>query len=124
MSPEIDNGCGQKDKSIQGWTKADGVDVPEGSSPGMRNGEYPRTPPGSESRACIHRGNSGTGESRLSPCTITVGGTDLSDRETPGDEEEAFALHRANKERRYKVSGEDSEERTSLRWAVGSLSGT
>ncbi len=91
---------------------------------GSENGEYPRTPPGSLSRACIHRGNSGTGESRLSPCTSTVGGTDLSNRETPGDEEEAFALHRANKERRYKVSGEDSEERTSLRWAVGSLSGT
>jgi hypothetical protein len=37
---------------------------------------------------------------------------------------EASAPCRANKERRYKVSGEDSEERTSLRWAVGSLSGT
>ena len=79
---------------------------------------YPTT------RPCARRGNSGTGESRLSPCTSKVGGTDLSNRETPGDEEEAFALHRANKERRYKVSGEDSEERTSLRWAVGSLSGT
>ena len=83
-----------------------------------------RTPPGSESRACIHRGNSETGESRLSPCTNTVGGADLSDRETPGGEVEVSAPCRANKERRYKVSGEDSEERTNLRWAVGSLSGT
>src|SRR5712691_10042762 len=29
-----------------------------------------RTPPGSESGACIHRGNSGTWESQLSPCLI------------------------------------------------------
>ena len=29
-----------------------------------------RTPPGSESGACIHRGNSGTWESQLSPCRI------------------------------------------------------
>ena len=29
-----------------------------------------RTPPGSESGACLHRGNSGTWESHLSPCPI------------------------------------------------------
>src|ERR671922_2325240 len=28
----------------------------------------PRTPPGSESGACLHRGSSGTWESHLSPC--------------------------------------------------------
>src|SRR5712691_9903847 len=28
------------------------------------------TPPGSESGACVHRGNSGTWESHLSPCVI------------------------------------------------------
>jgi hypothetical protein len=31
--------------------------------------QVPRTPPGSESGACLHRGNSGTWESHPSPCT-------------------------------------------------------
>ncbi len=31
-------------------------------------GRVRRTPPGSESGACLHRGNSGTWESQLSPC--------------------------------------------------------
>jgi|SRR6266487_7155796 len=30
----------------------------------------PRTPPGSESRACMHRGDWGTWENHLSPCHI------------------------------------------------------
>src|SRR4029450_9066164 len=33
-------------------------------------GQVWRTPPGSESGACMHRGNSGTWESHLSPCHI------------------------------------------------------
>jgi hypothetical protein len=39
-----------------------------------------RTPPGSESGACSHRGNSGTWESYLSPCCIPG----LGDRVTKG----------------------------------------
>src|SRR4029453_4790900 len=31
-------------------------------------GRVLRTPPGSESRACVHRGDLGTWESHLSPC--------------------------------------------------------
>ena len=34
-----------------------------------------RTPPGSESGACIHRGSAGTWESRLSPCPTPGLGT-------------------------------------------------
>src|SRR5215468_10609241 len=34
-----------------------------------------RTPPGSKSGACLHRGNSGTWESHLSPCHIPGVGT-------------------------------------------------
>jgi hypothetical protein len=33
-----------------------------------------RTPPGSESGACLHRGNSGTWESQLSPCRAARNG--------------------------------------------------
>jgi hypothetical protein len=32
------------------------------------SGRAVRTPPGSKSRACLHRGNSGTWESHVSPC--------------------------------------------------------
>jgi hypothetical protein len=39
-----------------------------------------RTPPGSESRACIHRGDLGTWENHLSPCDIPGKG----DRATKG----------------------------------------
>ena len=34
-------------------------------------GRVRRTPPGSESGACLQRGNSGTWESHLSPCLMT-----------------------------------------------------
>ena len=40
----------------------------------------PRTPPGSESRACMHRGDLGTWENHLSPCNIPGKG----DRATKG----------------------------------------
>src|SRR5215813_13196260 len=43
-------------------------------------GRVLRTPPGSESRACLQRGNSGTGESHLSPCHSPG----LGDRVTKG----------------------------------------
>ena len=33
-------------------------------------GRVRRTPPGAKSGACVHRGSSGTWESRLSPCWI------------------------------------------------------
>ena len=61
--------------------KADGLHCPEGSSPGsIMNGDAFRTPPGSESGACDQRGNSETGESRLSPGYMTG----LGDRLTKG----------------------------------------
>jgi hypothetical protein len=61
--------------------KADAFDAAEGSSPESQNcGEIPdcdwvrpvatlvfRTPPESETRSCVHRGNLETWESRLSP---------------------------------------------------------
>jgi len=53
------------------------------------------TPPGSETRARIHGGSSGTWEAQMFPCP-----------------------------KRCRVSGADSEERTNLRWTFGSLSGT
>ena len=43
-------------------------------------GRVRRTPPGSESGACLHRGNSGTWESHLSPCPIPG----MGDRVTKG----------------------------------------
>ena len=43
-------------------------------------GRVRRTPPGSESGACLHRGNSGTWESHLSPCLIPG----MGDRVTKG----------------------------------------
>ena len=43
-------------------------------------GRVRRTPPGSESGACLHRGNSGTWESHLSPCCIPG----MGDRVTKG----------------------------------------
>jgi hypothetical protein len=43
-------------------------------------GRVQRTPPGSESGACIQRGNSGTWESHLSPCSRPGSG----DRATKG----------------------------------------
>ncbi len=49
--------------------KADGLFMLEGGSFGGDNsGDVLRTPPGSKSGACTHRGNSGTWESRLFPC--------------------------------------------------------
>ena len=48
--------------------KADGVSIPEGSSLGGRYGDVLGAPPGSESGACTHRGNSGTWEGLLPPC--------------------------------------------------------
>jgi len=42
--------------------------------------QVPRTPPGSESGACLHRGNSGTWERQLAPCDQPGGG----DRVTTG----------------------------------------
>jgi len=58
--------------------KADSLGALEGSSPGRGdsgNGTISarlanRTPPGSESGACSHRGNLGTWESQLSPCRV------------------------------------------------------
>jgi hypothetical protein len=43
-------------------------------------GRVHKTPPGSESGACMQRGNSGTWESHLSPCSTTGRG----DRSIPG----------------------------------------
>src|SRR5262249_49850976 len=84
-----------------------------------------RTPPGSESGACLHRGSSGTWENHLSPC-ITPG---LGDRVTkgpgvtwglhPGHEPDEDTTNTV-KQARYR---EASDQRSDPRWAGGSLSG-
>jgi len=60
--------CGHWIAIKESVVKADSVLRLEGSSPECYMGRAVRTPPGSESRACIHRDSSGTGESQLSPC--------------------------------------------------------
>ncbi len=90
-----------------------------------------RTPPGSETRACAQRGNSGTWEVQLSPCERRPEEKGYREIKSPG----AVGLQPAGSETRdvserhklsvaRKVSGKDSEERTNLRRAYGSLSGT
>jgi hypothetical protein len=78
------------------------------------------TPPGSESGACIYRGNSGTWESPLSPCLIPG----LGDRVTKGpgvigelrpDHEPAGDTTNELKRARYR---EASDKRSDPRWAV------
>ena len=59
--------CGQRINSPKQRGKADAVQPAEGSSPKTRYGKVFRTPPGSESGACIYGGSSGTWESHLSP---------------------------------------------------------
>ena len=48
--------------------KADALHPAEGSSPRYAIGDVPRTPPGSETRACIHGGSLGTWEVQMLPC--------------------------------------------------------
>jgi hypothetical protein len=84
-----------------------------------------RTPPGSESGACLHRGSSGTWEHHLSPCT-TPG---VGDRVTkgpgvtwglhPGHEPDGDTTN-AVKPARYR---EASDPRSAPRGAGGSHSG-
>jgi hypothetical protein len=78
------------------------------------------TPPGSESGACIYRGNSGTWESHLSPCAISGPG----DRATKGpgvirglrpDREPIGDTTNLQKHARY---WEASDKRSDPRWAV------
>ena len=81
-----------------------------------------RSPPGSESRACIHRGSSGTGESQLSPCTMSVRECPFRIGKTPGAEEdssspssESASVGKTNKEERYKVSGKADGVKSALK---------
>jgi hypothetical protein len=84
-----------------------------------------RTPPGSESGACLHRGNSGTWESHLSPC-LRPG---LGDRATTGPGvvwvlrpgHEPFG--ETTNERRRQGIGVASDKRSPLRGGGGSRSG-
>ena len=87
-----------------------------------------RSPPGSETRACAQRGNSGTWESRNASLLKHPEDEGYREIKSPGVHGSAFARERVRRETRIeeagKVSGEDSEERTNLRRAFGSLSGT
>ena len=56
------------------WRKADGVQVSEGSSPSAHLRANTRTPPGSESGACAHRGSSNLGEPVVSLPSIAGSG--------------------------------------------------
>ena len=47
--------------------KADAMHPAEGSSPRYAIGDVPRTPPGSETRACTHGGSLGTWEVQMLP---------------------------------------------------------
>ena len=82
---------------------------------------------GLTSRACIQRGNSGTWESQLSPCSGIRFKEYRRKGKLPAFGKKLQLPKRApirdtNKEEHCKVSGEDSEERTSPRRAFGSLS--
>ena len=54
--------------SAEARGKADAVERSGRQQSETGKGDASRTPPGSESGAWIHRGNSGTWESHLSPC--------------------------------------------------------
>src|SRR5437867_3401816 len=76
------------------------------------------TPPGSENGACIQRGNSGTGESHLSPCSYsrTRGPGDHRPWRgwgLPPDHEPVRDTTNARKQARYR---EASDERSDPRW--------
>ncbi len=58
-------------------------------------GRVPRTPPGSESGACMPRGNSETWESQWSPCGESGGGVPTIAGKTPGAERRLQPLKRA-----------------------------
>ena len=79
-----------------------------------------RTPPGSKSGACIHRGSSGTWESHVSPCHIPGMGDRVT--KSPGvvwglrpDHEPVWDSTNEPKRARYR---EASDKRSDLRWAV------
>jgi hypothetical protein len=79
-----------------------------------------RTPPGSKSEACIHRGSSGTWESHVSPCHIPGMGDRVT--KSPGvvwglrpDHEPVWDSTNEPKRARYR---EASDKRSDLRWAV------
>ena len=89
-----------------------------------------RTPPGSESGACVHRGDSGTWESHM----VSLGHIRGRSADRHGEDsrrgEEASASHTSlarprdtKPETRPKASGKEREHRTTPRWASGSLSG-
>src|SRR5881397_1269867 len=80
-----------------------------------------RTPPGSESGACIHRGSSGTWESPLSPCHIPGMGDRVT--KSPGVVWGPRPGHKPGRDNtnepkrtRYR---EASDKRSDLRGAVG-----
>jgi hypothetical protein len=86
-----------------------------------------RSPPGSETRACIQRGDSETGEIQMFPCRIRL----ESPAETPGSGEKPRSPAEfigsnedTKKEGQCRISWEDSEEQTTRRWTLGSLSGS
>ena len=84
-----------------------------------------RTPPGSESGACLHRGSSGTWENHLSPCTIPG----VGDRVTKGPGV-AWGLHPGHEPNEDTTNAvkqawyrEASDKRSDPRGAGGGLSG-
>ncbi len=88
------------------------------------------TPPGSKSGACIHRGSSGTWESQcVSLCRIRYRSAARMGKDSRRAEA-LVPLRRAvcgstrdtKPDERRKVSGEERENRTTPRWAIGSLS--
>ena len=79
-----------------------------------------RTPPGSKSGACIHRGSSGTWESHVSPCHMPGMGDRVT--KSPGvvwgrrpEHEPVWDSTNEPKRARYR---EASDKRSDLRWAV------
>ena len=86
--------------------------------------QVPRTPPGSESGACLHRGNSGTWERQLAPCDQPGGG----DRVTTGPGG-GWALRPGTEPYGETTNGEQhardwgpSDKRRPPRWSAGSRS--
>jgi hypothetical protein len=77
----------------------------------VRYGDVLRTPPGSKSGACTHRGDSGTWESLLSPCHTGPEDQGYRLTKSPGADEVASASQRVRLRRRHKLEGADRVSR-------------
>jgi len=84
-------------------------------------GRVRRTPPGSKSGACMHRGSSGTWESHVSPCQTPGVGDRVT--KSPGvvwglrpDHEPVRDITNAQKRARYRGASDERSDPRRARW--------